>query len=194
MASKQAVATALMAAKAVFPHLWKDADIQQTAATWSMLFQHVPDECFTQAYFAVLQKATYPPVPGEITAEMKKKATNSTNSSVEWDQLVKACETVNDLRTEFAYTYIPEGESMTQGQQARIKANGVFDDLPHALQDYIGSASALLQYAQEMNTTDTTGMQIRRREYEKWRSDYVSSSSLQDLLEEPKTQYLPEFD
>ena len=181
MASKQTVATALMAAKSVFPHLWKDADIKKTAETWALLFQGVDDDAFTQAYFTVLQGATYPPVPGEITAELKRKPKQSINTSMEWERLVEICGRVNDLRPDFGYTYTPPGATRTQGEQARLDVNKLFFGMPSCLQDYIGSTSALLQYAKEMERLDDTGLQIRRRDYEKWRKDRVDALSLPEL-------------
>ena len=194
MASKQTVATALMAAKSVFPHLWKDSDIKKTAETWAVLFQHVQDDAFTQAFFTVLRNATYPPVPGEITAELKKKPKQSISSSVEWEQLVTACEKVNDLRTMFEYTYIPEGAEVSQGTQARKEAVDVFYALPKCIQEFVGSPSALLQYATEVQRMDGTGMQIRRRDYENWRKTDIEESDLPELLEAERQAALPEHD
>ena len=193
MANKQTVATALMAAKSVFPHLWRDDDIKKTAETWALLFQHVQDDAFTQAYFTVLQNAMYPPVPGEITAELKKKPKQNINSSVEWEQLVDTCEKVNDLRSRFGYTYVPEYATLTQGEQARLDSRAAFYDMPKCLQDFIGSPGALLQYAMEMERINDTGFDIRRREYEKWRANQISESSLPQLMEETERQFLPEI-
>ena len=183
MATQQAIAAALIAAKSVFPHLWKDGNIKDTATTWAMLFKDVPDELFSKAYFSVLQNAVYPPVPGEITAELKKRPMQNINSSVEWEQLVDAVDRTNDLRSRFGYTYVPIWATLSHGEQARHDARKVFYEMPKCLQDFIGSPGAMLQYAREMENMDHTGMQIRRRDYEKWRQDNVNKYSLPELIE-----------
>lgn len=181
MASQKVIALALMSAKAAMPHIWKDVDIKAMATTFALLFKEVPDESFSQAYFRVLQNAKYPPTPGEVTAELKKTAKKQINISVEWDALLDACEKVNDLRTEFGYTYIPTGETRSQGQMARDEAKNVFASLQSPLKEYLGSFSSLLQFAQEIAWQDEVGLSIRRRDYEQHRKKTITESSYAEL-------------
>lgn len=181
MASQKVIAAALMSAKAAMPHIWKDVDVKAMATSFALLFREIPDESFSQAYFRVLQNAKFPPTPGEVTAELKKSVKCRINTSTEWDLLLDVCERINDLRTEFNYTIIPDGETRTQGQLAREKAQAVFDNLPAALKEYVGSFPALLQFAQEIAGQDEVGLSIRRRDYEQSRNASIAESSLKEL-------------
>ena len=115
--------------------------------------------------------------------ELKKRPMQNINSSVEWGQLVDAVDRTNDLRSRFGYTYVPIWATLSHGEQARHDARKVFYEMPKCLQDFIGSPGAMLQYAREMENMDHTGMQIRRRDYEKWRQDNENKYSLPELIE-----------
>lgn len=194
MASIDTIASMMGVMKAVYPHYLKDADIKPTATAWAGLFQQVEDADFVAAFKVALGKCKFPPTPADVMFELKQSFTRSINPSTEWEVLVKTCEKVNDLRSMFGYTYVPEGETLSQGEQARHDVRKAYYELPKCLQDYVGSSGALLQYAIEMQRMDGTGLQIRRRDYEKWRRDFVSESDLPALLESPDAYKLAELE
>lgn len=193
MASINTIASMIGMMKAVYPHYLKDADVKPTATAWAGLFQDVPDTQFIAAFKASLGKCTFPPTPADVTAEIKYTLNRNVNSSTEWDLLMETCEKVNSLRSEFNYTYIPDGSTISQGAQARKDARNAYYELPMCLQDFLGSPSAMLQYAKEMESMDGTGLQIRRRDYEKWRKDAVAESDIAELTAAMEQAALPEF-
>lgn len=181
MASQKVVAEAMMATKAFFPYEFKDTDIKQTATAWAMTFKDVPDDEFSAAYSRLLKNAKYPPKPGELTDELKRKATANINTAAEWDEIMKMCEKLNDLRCDFGYTYIPPGAMLTQGQQAKEDAKLLYEAAPNYIKDFFGSFGSALQYAYEINNLDSTGLSIRRRDYEQRRKEQIADSSIAEI-------------
>lgn len=188
MASQKTIAEALMMTKAFFPNEWKDTDIKASATAWALTFRDVPDADFTVAYSRILKRAKFSPKPGDLEEELKRKHTAKADYHSEWATLIDACEKINDLRTEFGYTYIPEGETRTQGEMARDEAQNVFRNLPPAVRNYIGSYSALLQFAHEIGSQDSVGLSIRYRDFETARRAEIDGKTSVELLEEGKAE------
>ena len=182
MARVETIAEMVIAMKSVYPHYLKNADVKATATSWALLFSDTPDEVFRSAFVRCLKRCTFPPTPADVEGEIKRNSMNSVDVSTEWAQLISICRTVNELRDDFAYDYIPDGSTTTQGQDARRQAREVFDGLPNCLRQYLGSYSGMLQFAQEIGAQNDTGIAIRRREYEQWRAKNVDGMTSGELM------------
>ena len=75
-----------------------------------------------------------------------------------------------------------DGEELTQGNLARRQSRQLFENLPKPVRDYLGSYSAFMQYAMEMEYLDDIGLQIRRRDFEKALGEQVEGADLRELL------------
>ena len=181
MASQKVIAEAMMATKAFFPYEWKDTDIKQTATAWAMTFKDVPDAEFSEAYFRLLKNAKYPPKPGDLTEELKRKVVSDINTAGEWETIVSLCETLNDYLSYFAYTWIPPGAQLSQGAQAREDAEKAYNEAPRFVHDFFGGYHSALQYAYELQNLDSTGLSIRRRDYEQRRKEAIADSTVDEL-------------
>lgn len=192
MAQVETIAEMVLAMKSVYPHYLKNADVKATATSWTLLFADTPDAEFRSAFVRCLKRCTFPPTPADVEKEIKRNNMSSVDTATEWSRLIDICRTVNELREDFRYDYVPEGWTMTQGEAARKRAREVFDRLPSCLRQYLGSYSGMLQFAQEIGGQNDTGIAIRRREYEQWREKNIDGMTSGELMLEG--QLLPELE
>lgn len=169
MARMKLIAEALLSARNMFPHDFTGIDVKRLASDWAMLFKDVPDEEFSTAYAACLRRAKFAPKPGDVQDVIDRRKAASRNDAAEWDDVLRLCRRLVELQEYFRYTYIPEGETRTQGETARIEAQRAFREAPEHVRRYLGTYSAALQYATETDRLDATGLSIRRNDYIKAR-------------------------
>jgi len=156
-------------------------DLAATGKVWTEHFADVQQPVFHAALQRYIQHGAFAPSIADIFAELRRDVEKQINTSAEWDELLDLCEKLNNKRCDFGYTWIPPGERLSQGAQAQEDAKRLYKNAPRYLKEFFGSYSAALQYAHEVSDLDSTGLSIRRRDYEQRRKESIADSTVKEL-------------
>ena len=156
-------------------------DVEIRVKIWAGFFKAYDLRTMKEALARYVSKNKFAPAISDMMDELKADVVASINTADEWEQILSLCETLNDYRCEFGYSIIPPGAKLSQGAQAREDAERVYNAAPHFIREYLGSYHAALQYAYELQNLDSTGMSIRRRDYEQRRKEAIADSTVKEL-------------
>jgi hypothetical protein len=148
MASQKKIIEMIASVKAIYPYYAKDADIEMTVKTWKVLLKNIPDDVTEVAFYKALQTCKMPPTPADILEEVKGliNANEPTDEEL-WGVFLKVLPKVSELRYMFRFTAM-QSNGKTQGDNARDKAEQIWQDLPEKLKQYVGSKGELMRLAE----------------------------------------------
>lgn len=148
MASQKKIIEMIASVKAIYPYYAKDADIEMTVKTWKVLLKNIPDDVTEVAFYKALQTCKMPPTPADILEEVKGliNANEPTDEEL-WGVFLKVLPKISELRYMFRFTAM-QSNGKTQGDNARDKAEQIWQDLPDKLKQYVGSKSELMRLAE----------------------------------------------
>ena len=153
MASKNTIVKMIMAMKTVFPYYAKESENAVLVETWEMLLSKYPDELVQMAFMKSLETCTQPPTPAHIISIIKdaEKSNDLTDEEL-WDVL---CDTLRKVRRQvymFQFTAI-EANGKTQGQNARLRIEEIWNKLHPKLKQFTATESGLIRLS-ELNDDD----------------------------------------
>ena len=154
MATKKVIVELLGSIKTIYSYYGKDADLELLIDTWHSLLQNYNDEEVKQGVFLSLRVCKYPPTPADVIEQIENFRQIKKPSETElWGLYRKALAEVNYYSYRLNYNYI-DSTGVSQGEQARIAIQSVWESLPEELQIYLGDKSELIRSARELNEAD----------------------------------------
>lgn len=154
MASKKTIIKAIGAIKTIYNYFGKDTDIELLVNTWSALLYNYTDEEVDRGVFMALRVCKYAPVPADIIEQIETFRNKDKPSETElWAQLQKALKEVLYYSYRLDYNYI-DNSGLSQGEQARLRINQIWTELPEELKIYIGDKSELISSAKALNYSE----------------------------------------
>ena len=136
------VATMLLIIKAdynAFGNLSKD-EFDIVIKSWYNNLKEYPAEVIAQAFSKVIKTSKTKPTVAHIIEQINKmEQANSKSDQELWDELDKQSLLASHY-TNFGDTYVPTGETKTQGQLAQEKFADVFNRLDPLLKEYLGNS------------------------------------------------------
>ena len=158
-------------------------NLAERVKIWAGFFKDVDLMRMKTALASYVTRNKYAPTISDMMDALKTDTSSKINPGSEWDTLLSLAERINDYRAEFGYTYIPEGAQLSQGAQAREDARYLYESAPGYIRQYVGGFPSMLRFCQEIDRLDSTGLSIKRRDYEQWRRQNVAYSTAAELEE-----------
>lgn len=154
MASKKAIIKSIAAIKTIYNYFGKDADIDLLVDTWAALLSNYTDEEVDRGLFLAMRVCKYAPVPADIIEQIENNRQIEKPSEQElWVLYRKALQDANYYYHRLNYNYI-DSSGISQGEQARIAIDNIWQTLPQELQLYLGDKAELVRNARELNNSD----------------------------------------
>ncbi len=154
MASKKVIIELLGSIKTIYSYYAKDADLELLISTWDMLLHSYSDEEVKVGMFLALRVCKYPPTPADVIEQIENQKQIEKPSETElWALYRQALKETNYYSYRLNYNYI-DSSGVSQGEQARIAIEAIWEALPQELQIYLGNKSELLRNARELNEAD----------------------------------------
>ena len=154
MASKKAIIKAIAAIKTVYNYFGKDTDIELLVNTWQALLSMYTDEEIDRGLYLALRVCKYAPVPADIIEQIENQKQIEKPSEQElWTTYRQALREANYYSYRVNYNYI-DSSGISQGEQARIAIEAIWEGLPQELKIYLGDKAELLRNARELNEAD----------------------------------------
>lgn len=140
--TKQDIIKILGAIKTIYPYYAKDnQDIKLAVETWYSILSHYSSESVQISFKNTLKVCKMPPTPADIIEQI-----NILEDSIEtpnlFGELIKAADAYGRYRNELHYTFVDE-TGISQGEQARIKAKKIWDNLNPVIKEFLGSKAEL---------------------------------------------------
>lgn len=148
MATTNKIVEMIAAVKVVFSYYAKDTDVGLLVKTWEHLLKPYEDELVEAAFYNALQTCKMPPTPADVIEQINsmRKALAPSDEQL-WAVYDDALRRANMLMSRFGYTYIDDS-GISQGKQARIALDKLYNDLPEKIKSYLGSKGELMRNAQ----------------------------------------------
>ena len=137
---------------------------------------------FHKALMQCVKRSPFPPKVADVTAQIKENLVKpSENIPRMWEYLLDTLDRLADIRADFIYTSIKEGETKSQGELARIKARELFENLPDIFKKYTGSYSGLTQLMKEVAAGGEKGLTFERKVFETFVKNHIEQSTIAEL-------------
>lgn len=154
MATTDKIIEMIGAIKTIYPYYSKDISMEQMATlvkTWETLLKNYPDDITEVGFYKCLQTCKTPPTPADVIEQINAIVEVYEPSDEElWltysDTLRKTCREMQ----RFCETFIDE-TGISLGDQARMRVERMWNDLPDKVKGYLGSKGELMRNAQEWN-------------------------------------------
>lgn len=154
MATKKAIIKSFAAIKTIYSYFGKDADIELLVNTWHTLLHNYTDEEIEKGVYMALRVCKFAPVPADIIEQIENQKTIEKPCEQElWALYRKALKEVNYYSYRLNYNYI-DSSGLTQGEQARLAIENIWQGLPQELKIYLNDKEELIRNARELNTND----------------------------------------
>ncbi len=145
--TKQDVASIVGVIKANYDNAYRNSTKETLLAMieqWYKSLVIYDKEIVGVAVKRVLESSEYVPTLAHIIREIKeiKAATEPTETEL-WERLVKVLGKVDDCVYRFRFNAI-QSNGMTQGQNARLEFEKIWDDLPQVLKEYCSNENGLI--------------------------------------------------
>ena len=136
------------AIKTIYSYYAKDTNAKMLVKTWAILLKDYPDEAVEAAFYKCLQTCKMPPTPADVIEQLNAmlEANEPTDEEL-WTKYTKALKQTADKMYYFPFTFV-ESNGKTQGDNARIAVQNIWDNLPDKLKQYVGSKGELMRFAQ----------------------------------------------
>lgn len=117
-------------------------------ASWYAILKDYPKEVCDTAVLNAIKNATFAPRIGSIVKEIEKmqEAYEKTEAEL-WAELQGCLREVGACAYRFRFNFI-EANGLTQGENARIRANEIFNNLSPELKEYCRNVNGLIELAQ----------------------------------------------
>ncbi len=156
MASKKTIIKAIAAIKTVYSYFGKDTDIELLVDTWTALLCEYTDDEVDKGLYMALKSCKYAPVPADIIEHIERLRTKDKPCETElWALYRKALKEVLYYSYRLEYNYI-DNSGISQGEQARLRINEIWESLPVELQIYIGDKQELIASAKALNYSEVS--------------------------------------
>lgn len=156
MANKTTIIKAIGAIKTIYNYFGKDTDLELLVNTWDSLLKPYTDEEVDRGVFLALQSCKFAPVPADIIEQIERLRNKEKPCETElWAVYRKALKEVLYFSYRLDYNYIDES-GISQGDQAKLAIEKIWDDLPQELQIYLGDKSELISAAKALNVSELT--------------------------------------
>lgn len=156
MASKKVIVEVLGSIKTIYSYYGKDADLELLVNTWYSLLQNYTDEEVRQGIFLSLRVCKYAPTPADVIEQIENfKQIEKPSEQELWGLYRQALKETNYYSYRLNYNYI-DSSGLSQGEQARIAVDAIWEGLPQELKIYLGDKSELMRNARELNEADIT--------------------------------------
>lgn len=155
MASKKAIIELLGSIKTIYSYYGKDTDLELLVNTWNVLLHNYTDEEVKQGMFLALRVCKYAPTPADVIEQIENQKQIEKPSEHElWAQYRQALRETNYYSYRLNYNYI-DSSGISQGEQARIAIEAIWEALPQELKIYLGNdKTELVRNARELNEAD----------------------------------------
>lgn len=155
MASKKAIVELLGSIKTIYSYYGKDTDLELLINTWNVLLHNYSDEEVKQGMFLALRVCKYAPTPADVIEQIENQKQIEKPSEHElWALYRQALRETNYYSYRLNYNYI-DSTGITQGEQARIAIEAIWEALPQELKIYLGNdKTELVRNARELNEAD----------------------------------------
>lgn len=115
--------------------------------SWFAILKDYPKEVCDKAVINALASAEYAPRIGSIVKEIEKMQVALEKSDAElWTELTGVLREVSRNAYAFRFTYI-EANGRTQGENARIRVQAIYDGLSPELKEYVRNTQSLIELA-----------------------------------------------
>ena len=115
--------------------------------SWFAILKDYPKEVCDKAVINALANAEYAPRIGSIVKEIEKMQVAFEKSETElWSELTGVFREVERCAYSFKFTYV-EANGLSQGENARIRINEIFNGLSPELKEYCRNANGLIELA-----------------------------------------------
>lgn len=160
MATIDKIVEMIGAIKTIYPYYSKgisDNQLDVLIETWGNLLQAYPDDVVEIGFRKCLQICKMPPTPADVIEQIQAIYKTFEPSDEElWltysETLRKTCREMQ----RFCETFIDE-TGISLGDQARMRVDRMWNDLPDKVKSYVGSKGELMRLAREWNyTTDNS--------------------------------------
>lgn len=147
MANINTITEIIASIKTIYSYYAKDTDVEALVKTWNVLLKNYPDNAVEVAFYKCLQTCKTPPTPADVIEQLNAMiATNEQTDEELWSLFTKAVRQTENQMYYFPFTFVEEN-GKTQGENAKIKVQEIWDNLPEKLKTYLGGKSELLRIA-----------------------------------------------
>lgn len=154
MASKKVIVELLGSIKTLYNYYGKDTDLDLLVNTWHSLMNGYTDEEVKRGIYLALRVCKYAPTPADVIEQIENQKEIEKPSEIElWGLYRRALKEVNYYSYRLNYNYI-DSTGISQGEQARLAIESIWNNLPEELKIYLGDKSELLRNARELNVSD----------------------------------------
>lgn len=154
MASKKVIVELLGSIKTIYNYYGKDVDLELLVNTWHTLLHSYTDEEVKIGIFLALRVCKYAPTPADVIEQIENQKTIEKPSEQElWALYRQALKETNYYSYRLNYNYI-DSSGISQGEQARIAIEAIWEALPQELKIYLGDKAELVRNARELNEAD----------------------------------------
>ena len=154
MATQKKIIEMIGAVKTVYPYYAKDTDVQTLVKTWTLLLKDYPDNAVDVAFVKCLQVCKMPPTPADVIEQLHSMAEALEPTDEElWGEYIKALDKTEREIYYFPFTAVEEN-GRTQGDNAKMRVQALWDGLPERLKQYIGSKGELMRIARDSTADD----------------------------------------
>lgn len=179
MADINTITEMILAIKAIYPYYAKGNDAKILAQTWDRLLKDYPDRMTDKAFYVCLQTCKVPPTPADVIEKIKEMQKTLRPSDEElWVEYKTAISKAAELADSFNFTAI-EPNGLTQGQNARIKAEKLYEGLPEYIKEYTGSYGAFMDM---VKTADAAFLTYERNRFLKAMPDIAKRVEYRERL------------
>lgn len=148
--TQKEVAEMLAKVKTVYSYAYRDMTKEDKEAlldTWYMLFRDYEKSLVFHAFASALHVCKMPITPADIFEQILKIENTAQKGEEElWDEFMVAARKAEDIAYHFRFTAILPGDSITQGERARLQADEFFKELPEEIKEFCNSFAQLATF------------------------------------------------
>jgi hypothetical protein len=116
--------------------------------SWFAILKEYPKEVVDLAVINALRNSEFPPRIGTITKEIERlRSISEPDATALWDTLHRKLSKIGEISSMLKSTYIPLGETKTQGQMAQEALDKFWNELDPMIRGYYPSTHALMELA-----------------------------------------------
>lgn len=155
MASKKVIVELLGSIKTIYSYYGKDVDLELLINTWHTLLHSYTDEEVKIGMYLSLRVCKYAPTPADVIEQIENQKKIEKPSEQElWALYRQALKETNYYTYRLNYNYI-DSSGISQGEQARLAIEAIWEALPQELKIYLGEdKTELIRNARELNEAD----------------------------------------
>ena len=154
MATQKKIIEMIGSVKTIYPYYAKDTDVQLLVKTWTLLLKDYPDKAVDVAFFKCLQTCKMPPTPADVIEQLNSMIDSFEPTDEElWSEYTRALNKTEREVYYFRFNAV-EANGRTQGDNAKMRVQELWDNLPERLKQYIGSKGELIRIARDYTDDD----------------------------------------